>query len=77
MLVSCQWHGVQFREFRLALYLAADATVAAAQSTRLRADDARPGVEYGDQLHDQHQLAVLFGREHAELSIANGRPRVA
>ena len=39
------------------------------------ADDARPGVQYRRQLHDEHELAVLLARHDGELFRPDGRSR--
>jgi len=34
-------------------------------------------LEHGRQLYHQHQLAIVFARDHNELSDPDGRPRIS
>ena len=61
----------------LSLRAAAHAIVAAAQSAARREHGAGSRVEYGGEFHDEYQLAVLFGRNGDELSLADGGTRMA
>ncbi len=51
--------------------------MATAQPSGFRQPHRGQRVEHCGQLHDQHELAVLLGREHDELPLADGRARLA
>ena len=53
------------------------AAFAPVEPARTRQCGAGPGLEHGRQLYHQHQLAVVYARDHDELSHSNGRPRVS
>ena len=63
---------VQRRGLCSALRAAAASGCLAAQSGRHVGRGARPHLQHRGQLHQQHQLAELRRREHAQLSDADG-----
>ena len=52
-----------------------DALLDAAGARKRHADDAGPGVQHGRQLHDEHELAVVFAGHDDELPGADGGAR--